>query len=98
MADTAKTLTTTLSDGRQVELPGTIRTIRQALDPELAAEFVREAEDAGVGELPGVLARWALRTPQAHDPGEEEQIARIRAGDMTGLLYADRADAYRSAG
>ncbi|MER7050050.1 hypothetical protein [Streptomyces jumonjinensis] len=98
MANTEKTLTTTLSDGCQVELPGTIRTIRQALDPEMAAEFIREAEDAGIGELPGVLARWALRTPQAHDPGEEEQIARIRAGDMTGLIHADQTDAYRSAG
>ncbi|MFD5557785.1 hypothetical protein ACFWIA_28590 [Streptomyces sp. NPDC127068] len=98
MTELAKTLSTTLSDGRRVELPGTIRTIRQALDPELADEFTHEVENVGVDELPGVLARWALRTPQAHDPGEEEQVARIRAGDMTGLIHADQADAYRSAG
>ncbi|WP_153484754.1 hypothetical protein [Streptomyces katsurahamanus] len=94
----AKTLTTTLSDGRQVELPGTIRTIRSALSPDLAEEFTREVEDAGADELPGVLARWALRTPEAHDSGEEEQIARIRAGETAGLIYADLADEYRSAG
>ncbi|MER7048334.1 hypothetical protein [Streptomyces jumonjinensis] len=94
----AKTWTTTLSDGRQVELPGTIRAIREALDAESAAAFMEEAENAGADELPGILARWALRTPQAEDPGEEEQMARIRAGDMAGLIYADQADTYRSAG
>ncbi|MFI5621620.1 hypothetical protein [Streptomyces sp. NPDC051567] len=94
----AKTLRTTLSSGQRVELPGTIRTIRAALDPDQVAEFIAEVEDAGADEIPGILARWALRTPGAYDPGEEEQIARIRAGDLSGLVYADEADEYRSTG
>ncbi|MGW1198724.1 hypothetical protein ACWD4B_23240 [Streptomyces sp. NPDC002536] len=66
----AKTFTTTIG-GRTVELPGTIHAIREALPVEQRAEFEREAEQAGADEISGVLARWALRTPQAHDPEED---------------------------
>ncbi|WP_406399885.1 hypothetical protein [Streptomyces uncialis] len=93
----AKSFTTTIG-GSKVELPGTIRTIREALAPELVDAFTEDVEDAGPDEVPGVLARWALRTPQAHDPGEEEQVARILDGDTSGLVYADEGDEYRNAG
>ncbi|MFF4530446.1 hypothetical protein ACFY1P_14340 [Streptomyces sp. NPDC001407] len=93
----AKTFTTTIG-GRTVELPGTIRTIREALPAEQREEFEREAEQAGADEISGVLARWALRTPQAHDPEEEALIARLKAGDLSGVRFDDEDDEYRSAG
>ncbi|MCX4661358.1 hypothetical protein [Streptomyces uncialis] len=93
----AKSFTTTIG-GSKVELPGTIRTIREALAPELVDAFIEDVEDAGPDEVPGVLARWALRTPQAHDPGEEEQVACILDGDTSGLVYADEGDECGSAG
>ncbi|WP_372409663.1 hypothetical protein [Streptomyces luteireticuli] len=94
----AKTFTTTIG-GRRVELPGTIRSIREVLPEEQRAEFEQEAEQAGADEIGGVLARWALRTPQAYDPDEEALIARLKAGDLSGLHFADGSDdEYRSAG
>ncbi|GHC48756.1 hypothetical protein [Streptomyces cinnamoneus] len=94
----AKTFTTTIG-GRTVELPGTINSIREALPAPLRAEFEREAEQAGADEISGVLARWALRTPQAHDPEEEALIARLKAGDFSGVHFDDESgDTYRSAG
>ncbi|MFE7132005.1 hypothetical protein ACFVIM_14190 [Streptomyces sp. NPDC057638] len=91
-----KELVTTLSDGRRVHLPATIRTIREALPPDLHRDFTEDVENAGPDEIPGVLARWALRTPQAHDPGEDAEIARIRAGDTSGLIFLDQDDEFRS--
>lgn len=93
----AKTFTTTIG-GRTVELPGTIHAIREALPAEQRAEFEREAEQAGADEISGVLARWALRTPQAHDPEEDALIARLKAGDFSGVRFDDETDEYRSAG
>ncbi|WKK21875.1 hypothetical protein QZH56_24000 [Streptomyces olivoreticuli] len=84
----AKTFTTTIG-GRTVELPGTIRTIREALPAERREEFEREAEQAGADGISGVLARWALRTPQAHDPGEEALITRLKGGDFSGVRFDD---------
>ncbi len=94
----AKTFTTTVG-GRTVELPGTIHAIREALPEEQRAEFEREAEQAGADEISGVLARWALRTPQAYDPDEEALVARLKAGDFSGVRFDDESeDEYRSAG
>ncbi|MER5769882.1 hypothetical protein [Streptomyces sp. NPDC001985] len=93
-----KTFSTTVN-GRKVELPGTIHSIREVLPPGMVEQFIGEIEHAGADEIPGVLARWALRTPQAQDLAEEEQIARIRAGDLSGLHFDDSGDdSYRSRG
>ncbi|MFF4532763.1 hypothetical protein ACFY1P_26270 [Streptomyces sp. NPDC001407] len=93
----AKTFTTTIG-GRAVELPGTIHAIREALPAQQREEFAHEAEQAGADEISGVLARWALRTPQAHDPDEEALVARLKAGDFSGVHFDDESDEYRSAG
>ncbi|MCM2388608.1 hypothetical protein [Streptomyces albipurpureus] len=77
-------------NGRRVEPPATLRTIRDALEPELVAESTRDVEDAGPDEIRGALARWALRTPGGHDPVEEERVARLLTGDMTGSASPDR--------
>ncbi|MBH1933735.1 hypothetical protein I5Q34_05400 [Streptomyces sp. AV19] len=89
-ASMAKYFTTTVL-GRRIELPGTIRSIREALPEKQRAEFEREAEHAGADEIAGVLARWALRTPQAYDPDEEELIARLKSGDFSGVHVADES-------
>ncbi|WP_406296790.1 hypothetical protein OG948_14395 [Embleya sp. NBC_00888] len=90
---------TTHIGGREVTLPGTIADIREALPEALRADFEREIESVSADELFGVMASWALRTPQAHDPDEDALVERLKAGDMTGMKYADELDdAYRSTG
>ncbi|MGW1075456.1 hypothetical protein [Streptomyces sp. NPDC002537] len=84
----AEMFTTTIG-GRIVELPGTIHTIREALPTDQREEFEGEAEQAGADGISGVLARWALRTPQAYDPEEEALIARLKAGDFSGVRFDD---------
>jgi hypothetical protein len=87
--------------GEVVELPGTIAGIREALANEAEQEeFEREVENVGADEMFGVLAKWALRTPQAYDPDEEALVERLKAGDLTGMIPAEDLgdDAYRSAG
>jgi hypothetical protein len=95
----AKPIMTTIR-GQRVRLPSTIAEISAALPEADRAEFEREACNATVDELFGVLARWALRTPQAHDPDEDALIERLRAGDFTGITPAEEIfdDTYRSAG
>ncbi|MEU0939328.1 MULTISPECIES: hypothetical protein [unclassified Embleya] len=85
--------------GREVALPGTIADIREALPETDRADFVREIESASADELFGLMASWALRTPEAHDPDEDALVERLKTGDMTGMTYADELDdAYRSTG
>ncbi|OPC77702.1 hypothetical protein B4N89_35975 [Embleya scabrispora] len=49
--------------GEEVEPPGTIAGIRQALTSDAErAEFEREVENIGADEMFGVPAKWALRT------------------------------------
>ncbi|MEO3976371.1 hypothetical protein [Streptomyces sp. CAU 1734] len=89
--------------GGPVRVPGTIRGVREALPEEVRAAFTAEIEDAPAEELRTVLVRWAMNIPTEHDAAEEAVIERVRAGDFTGVTFAEDLedlgdDEYRSAG
>ncbi|MCC3767813.1 hypothetical protein [Streptomyces sp. UNOC14_S4] len=93
-----KTFTMHMTGGT-VQVPATITGIRQALPEELRDRFTTEAENADADELHMLLMSWAMRIPTAHDQDEEDAVARLKAGDLTGVVFADELDdAYRSAG
>ncbi|MFI1015293.1 hypothetical protein [Streptomyces sp. NPDC020965] len=82
---TGKTFSTYL-DGNRVELPATINGIRDALPPDLRAEF-----DAGVGEAAAedlflLLAEWAQRTRPDLIAAKEARVRRLERGDFSGLV------------
>ncbi|MFI1012288.1 hypothetical protein [Streptomyces sp. NPDC020965] len=94
----AQTLTMYMTGG-PVRIPATIRAVREALPADHRDEFTAEAETTDVGDLPMLLASWVMRIPTEHDADEEALIARIRAGDLSGVTFPDDlTDEYRSAG
>ncbi|MFI5617852.1 hypothetical protein [Streptomyces sp. NPDC051567] len=94
----AKTLTMYMTGG-PVQVPATIRGVREALPAELREEFTAEAENTEVGELPMLLARWVMQVPTGYEAEEEALVARVRAGDFSGVRFPDDlTDAYRSTG
>jgi hypothetical protein len=85
--------------GGVVELPSTIEGIRGALPEEEREDFDREVNSTGARDLLAVLARWAMRIPTAMDSAEEALVSRLRAGDFSGVTFADETDdAWRHAG
>ncbi|MFE7131705.1 hypothetical protein ACFVIM_12655 [Streptomyces sp. NPDC057638] len=86
--------------GGPIQVPATIRQVREALPDELRAQFTAEIESAAADQLPFTLVRWAMTIPTEHDDAEEALLARVRAGDFSGVTFADELgdDEYRSAG
>jgi hypothetical protein len=81
------------------ELPSTIPGIRDALPEDQRAEFDRQVNATGAGDLPALLARWAMHIPSQQDAEEEALVARLRAGDFSGVTFVDETnDAWRNAG
>jgi hypothetical protein len=85
--------------GGVVELPSTIPGIRSRLPEDEREAFDREVSATGAGDLPAVLTRWAMRIPSEQDAEEEALVARLRAGDFSGVTFADEIDdAWRHTG
>ncbi|MGV9311260.1 hypothetical protein ACWDR0_03585 [Streptomyces sp. NPDC003691] len=86
--------------GGTVQVPATIRGVREALPGELRARFTAEIEATPADRLGVVLARWAMSIPTAHDEAEEALVARLRSGDFSGVTFAEDLgdDEFRSAG
>jgi hypothetical protein len=85
--------------GGVVELPSTISGIRDALPENEREEFDRQVNATGAGDLPSLLARWAMQIPSEQDGEEEALVARLRAGDFSDVTFADETDdAWRNAG
>ncbi|MER6914545.1 hypothetical protein ABT354_22970 [Streptomyces sp. NPDC000594] len=90
---------TMYTTGGPVEVPATIRGVREALPAELRATFTAEAETTAVGDLPMLLARWLMKAPTGYEAEEDALVARVREGDFTGVTFPDDlTDEYRSAG
>ncbi|WP_245174761.1 hypothetical protein [Streptomyces bohaiensis] len=86
------TMVTYTTAGR-TELPATIDGIRAALPESEREEFTAEAGRTPAGELPRVLARWALRTDQQAVQDAEAQYARLAAGDFSDCVAQDDPEA-----
>ncbi|MFE3205469.1 hypothetical protein ACWGR4_43480 [Embleya sp. NPDC055664] len=53
--------------GAVVELPATVRTIRESLPEEWHKEFNEAVEDCPANELFALLAKWALKPTTAEE-------------------------------
>jgi len=79
---------TTSIRGRTVDLPDTLDEIRAALPEERREEFDRVIGSTPLRRIPHVaLMEFAL--PAEADAEDDEAVARIRAGDFSGLYNAD---------
>ncbi|MFE4664009.1 hypothetical protein ACFRI7_09150 [Streptomyces sp. NPDC056716] len=83
--------------GGAVQVPSTIRGVRESLPEELRAEFTADIENAPADQLRFTLLRWAMNIPTEHDETEEDLAGRVRSGDTTGITFAEDLgdDAYR---
>lgn len=73
----AKTHTMYMAGG-PVEVPGTIKGIREALPEDQRAQFTAEVENAGFDELREVLTRWSMQVPTENDVAEEAMYRRLQ--------------------
>jgi hypothetical protein len=67
---------TTWSNGREIELPGTIPGIRAALPEVRRGDFDRAVAEASVEEVQAVLRHWLFEL--AEDDQERELTAQLR--------------------
>ncbi|GGZ15221.1 hypothetical protein GCM10010387_04400 [Streptomyces inusitatus] len=73
--------------GRRIEIPSSLRGVRAALEEARAAEFDAEAMRTPGASLVYTVLDWALPGwAAAEDPAA---VARLRAGDFTGVLDGD---------
>ncbi|SFC26588.1 hypothetical protein SAMN05421773_102496 [Streptomyces aidingensis] len=85
--------------GGVVELPSTIAGIRSRLPEDERVQFDLEVRATGAGDLPAVLARWAMHIPTELDDAEEALVLRLKDGDFSGLTFSDDGDdSWRSTG
>ncbi|MEU0989196.1 hypothetical protein [Streptomyces sp. NPDC005953] len=87
-------------EGGPVQVPATIRGVREALPEALRDEFIHEIENAPADQLQFTLGRWAMNIPTENDAAEEALLSRVRSGDFTGVTFVEDLgdDEYRSAG
>ncbi|MFI5616749.1 hypothetical protein [Streptomyces sp. NPDC051567] len=99
MTESAHHLTMYMTGG-PVQVPATIRGVREALPEGLRDRFAAEIDDAPAGELQYTLARWAMNIPTEHDADEEALLERVRSGDFSDVTFAEDLgdDEYRSLG
>jgi len=86
--------------GGAVQVPATIRGVRDALPDAERAKFTDEIENTPAEDLATVLVRWAMSIPTEYDEAEEALVERVQAGDFTGITFVEDLgdDEYRSAG
>ncbi|MFE7132490.1 hypothetical protein ACFVIM_16690 [Streptomyces sp. NPDC057638] len=79
---------TTVVRGRRVELPNTLGEIRAQLPEERRAEFDRVIAATPLEQVRMVaIMRFAL--PDEAQREDEEIVARLDAGDWSGVLHED---------
>ncbi|MFI7278527.1 hypothetical protein [Streptomyces sp. NPDC049879] len=80
---------TTTVHGQEVQLPGTIAAISEALPEEQRAAFEADLRHIPVRGLQQWLVRRALETVPGAEEEDQATLAKLRAGDLSGVTYAD---------
>ena len=83
------TVWTTHVDDQEVRLPSSIAEVRAALPEERRAEFDRELQDVPGPRLTLWLAMRALETVEGAIEEDDRVLARLRAGDYSGVTFLD---------
>jgi hypothetical protein len=84
---------TTYVRGERVELPATIDGIRAALPEDRREQFDREVGAAPAGDLPRLLAHWALETNDQAVEDMDATFERLARGDFSGCVPQDDTEA-----
>jgi hypothetical protein len=89
MSDITEATWTAYVHGKPVQLPATIDGIRAKLPSDR-----REAFEAEIGKTPGAeleqkLGLWALKTCPGAVEEMDDTVARLRAGDFSGVTFLD---------